>query len=385
MASSARAFPPYSPTGNKCILVTGGCGYIGSHTIVTLLEGGYDVTVLDNLVNSSEESLRRVRRITGTDDNRLRFIHVDLCDYAHVTEALEHSPRFYACIHFAGLKAVGESVQIPLRYYENNLMGTLNLVKAMEAHGCKNIIFSSSATVYGPQPPPYVETMQTGAGITNPYGRAKYMIEEILGDYHASPAGSAWGVTLLRYFNPVGAHPTGDIGEDPLGVPNNLMPYVAQVVVGRRDALTVHGSDYDTPDGTGVRDYIHIMDLAEGHMAALRHLERTGAGLYTFNLGTGRGYSVLDMVHAMERASGRSIPLHMGPRRSGDVPIMFAGTTKAQTELGWSAKRGLDDMCRDLYKWQTQNPQGYAGARDAGGKTTEGAALPGAAVGAASS
>lgn len=356
-------------SARSSIIVTGGAGYIGSHTIVTLIEAGYDITVLDNLVNSSEESVRRVRRITGCDESRLRFVNVDLCDYDAVDRglgaAVSEGVKFTACIHFAGLKAVGESVQQPLRYYENNLMATLNLLKAMQKYGCKNIIFSSSATVYGPQPAPYTEGMQTGAGITNPYGRTKYMIEEILSDFALSPDGKDWGISLLRYFNPVGAHPSGDIGEDPLGIPNNLMPYVAQVLVGRREFLTVHGNDYATHDGTGVRDYIHVMDLAEGHVAALRFLERSGAGKYVHNLGTGHGYSVLDMVHAMERAAAEvdgkqvKIPVHIGPRRGGDIDIMFACTAKAERDLQWTARRTIDDMCRDLYRWQLKNPYGY--------------------------
>jgi UDP-glucose 4-epimerase len=356
----------------KQVLVTGGAGFIGTHTIVQLLEAGYEVVVLDNLVNSSEKSLARVREIVTESgvtltDKTLRFHNVDLCDLAALTAVFkEHGPgAFSSCIHFAGLKAVGESMSLPLLYYQNNLIGTMNLMQLMDEYECRNLVFSSSATVYGAATTmPITEDTPTGAGITNAYGRTKYMIEGILGDWEKSKASTAnpWSVTILRYFNPVGAHPSGKIGEDPNGPPNNLMPYVSQTAVGRREFLTVFGNDYDTHDGTGVRDYIHVMDLAGGHLSAIAYMDSKGPGCFTFNLGTGKGYSVLDMVKAMEKASGREIKYKIGDRRPGDIATCYAATDLARTELGWEAKHGLDEMCRDLWKWQSMNPNGFSDA-----------------------
>lgn len=333
------------------ILVTGGAGYIGSHTCVELLNAGYDVVVVDNLSNSKKEALNRVEEITG---KQVHFYQVDLVDQQAVTEIFAHRP-IDAVIHFAGLKAVGESVTIPLRYYQNNLVSTLVLCDVMQAFDVKNLVFSSSATVYGaPERVPIQEDFPLSA--TNPYGRTKLMIEEILRDLGV--ADPALNVALLRYFNPVGAHASGRIGEDPNGIPNNLMPYVTQVAVGQRDYLRVFGNDYETPDGTGVRDYIHVVDLALGHLKALEKLS-ANPGVVAYNLGTGQGYSVLDVVHAFERASGRNIPYQIAPRRPGDVAASFADPTKARIELGWAATRGLDDMCRDAWRWQSNNPDGY--------------------------
>ena len=358
-------------TGNPHVLVCGGAGYIGSHTLVCLLEAGYDVTVVDNLVNSNTESLKRVAEITGCDSKRIRFFDCDMCEGLALEKVFENSPKFDACIQFAGLKAVGESVAKPLLYYENNLRSTFNLLKCMEKYDCPSIVFSSSATVYGlADNMPITEETPTGAGITNPYGRTKYMIEEILKDWHkATPSKS---VVTLRYFNPVGAHPSGRIGEDPTGVPNNLMPFVSQVAVGRRPHVNVFGNDYDTKDGTGVRDYIHVMDLAQGHVSALKYMTRpkseassgsesSGADAYSvFNLGTGSGVSVLEMIAGMEKASGNTLKTVMAPRREGDIAISYADPTKAKDILGWTASKTLDDMCNDLWKWQSNNPNGYA-------------------------
>eukprot|EP01039_Chlorochromonas_danica_P010702 gene10702-11878_t len=354
----------------KHILVTGGTGYIGVHTIVSLVEAGYQVTVVDNLINSSPEGLNRVRELTNCPDDQIRFCQVDLCDKDALEEVFRTSPTFKCCVHFAALKAVGESVRKPLLYYHNNLFSTLNLLEMLDKYSCHSVVFSSSATVYGSAEVPIREDTQTGVGITNAYGRTKYMIEEMLKDFKVSKdlqgeaGGEPWSVSILRYFNPVGAHPSGRIGEDPNGVPNNLMPYVAQVVVGRRDKLIIYGNDYPTPDGTGVRDYIHVMDAAEGHLAALRYFEEAGNPGYgkcsIFNLGTGVGCSVLDMVEAMKRASGRPLPCEFGPRRPGDIAACYADPTLAEKELGWKARRGLDEMCRDLWTWQSNNPNGYA-------------------------
>eukprot|EP00634_Sargassococcus_sp_CCMP2135_P008674 CAMPEP_0198650792 /NCGR_PEP_ID=MMETSP1467-20131203/5221_1 /TAXON_ID=1462469 /ORGANISM="unid. sp., Strain CCMP2135" /LENGTH=347 /DNA_ID=CAMNT_0044386653 /DNA_START=82 /DNA_END=1125 /DNA_ORIENTATION=- len=337
------------------ILVTGGAGYIGSHTCLCLLDAGYDVTVVDNLINAKEESLRRVAELSETKKT-VDFYNVDVTDEASFDEVLGKIPKCDACIHFAGLKAVGESTRKPLEYYENNVGGTLVLLKLMRKYGIHKIVFSSSATVYGAAPVPITEETPTGRGITNAYGRSKYVIEEILRDWSAAPDGADWSVTILRYFNPVGAHPSGRIGEDPSGTPNNLMPFVAQVAVGRRPFLSVFGNDYDTPDGTGVRDYIHVMDLAKGHLSALEH---SRPGYHVFNLGTGTGYSVLDMVKAMEKAAGKEIPYKIIDRRPGDVATVYASTDKASTELGWTADLNLDDMCKDLWAWQSNNPMGY--------------------------
>ena len=333
------------------ILVTGGAGYIGSHTVLALLEAGHDVMVVDNLSNSSQESLRRVEALTG---KKIAFHQVDLLDVAALATVFA-TASVEAVVHFAGLKAVGESVAQPLRYYHNNIMGTLNLCKTMQQHGVKTLIFSSSATVYGmPQEVPIREDVPLGA--LNPYGRTKLMIEEILRDLYVADSG--WKIALLRYFNPVGAHPSGQIGEDPNNIPNNLMPYIAQVAVGKHPFLRVWGNNYPTPDGTGIRDYIHVVDLVSGHLKALDALARQ-PGVVAYNLGTGRGYSVLEVRAAFERASGREIPYRVMDRRPGDAPISFADPTKAQRELGWTATRTLDDMCADAWRWQSHNPQGY--------------------------
>jgi UDP-glucose 4-epimerase len=333
------------------ILVTGGAGYIGSHTCLELLKAGYEVVVVDNLSNSKEESLRRVQELAGKS---LEFHKVDLLDKPAL-EAVFQRHAFASVIHFAGLKAVGESVSVPLRYYQNNIAGTLVLCEVMAAHGVKDLVFSSSCTVYGqPQRVPITEDFPLSA--SNPYGRSKLMIEEILRDlYVADPA---WNIALLRYFNPVGAHPSGRIGEDPRGIPNNLLPYIAQVAVGRRERLSVFGGDYPTRDGTGVRDYIHVVDLALGHIAAVQKLAQK-PGVAAYNLGTGQGYSVLEMVAAFERACGKPIPYQIVSRRPGDVAETYADPCWAQQELGWRAQKGLDEMCADVWRWQSQNPNGY--------------------------
>ncbi len=326
------------------ILVTGGAGYIGSHTCVVLAEAGYGVTILDNLCNSRAEVLARLQILCPT---KLEFIKGDIRDPV-LLEQVFKARQYQAVIHFAGLKAVGESTEQPLAYYENNVCGTLALLKAMQHHGPKSIVFSSSATVYGdPHAVPIKEDFPTSA--TNPYGRTKLMIEEILADLHRAATG--WSIARLRYFNPVGAHESGLIGEDPLGVPNNLMPYVAQVAAQRRPYLNVWGNDYDTPDGTGIRDYIHVLDLAQGHLSALRYLEQHSE-LITLNLGTGRGYSVLEMVAEFERACGLKIPCRMGPRRKGDIAQCFADPTRSWELLNWRATRGLAQMCKDAWHWQ---------------------------------
>ena len=333
------------------ILVTGGAGYIGSHTVLQLVEAGYDVVVADDFVNSKPAALTRMRKLSARPFD---FFECDLTDRGR-TNALFDAFDIEAVIHFAGLKAVGESVTKPLEYYGNNLISTLNLLNAMRAHGVTRIVFSSSATVYGdPASVPITEDFPLS--VTNPYGRTKLMIEDILRDIgHADPG---MRICLLRYFNPVGAHPSGEIGEDPNGIPNNLMPYIAQVAVSKLPALHVFGNDYPTPDGTGVRDYIHVMDLAAGHVAALHKLDE-GAGVYTYNLGTGVGYSVLDVLHAFERACGRTLPYVIGPRRAGDVAKCYADPAKADAELHWRAKYGIDRMCEDAWRWQCANPNGY--------------------------
>lgn len=333
------------------ILVTGGAGYIGSHTCVELLNAGHDVVVVDNLANSKRESLRRVQELTGRP---LTFHKADLRDRAALDAVFAATP-IDAVIHFAGLKAVGESVEKPLTYYHNNVTGTLVLCDVMRTHDVDDIVFSSSATVYGdPEEVPIPETAPLGP--TNPYGRTKWMIEEILRDLHG--ADPAWNIALLRYFNPVGAHPSGRIGEDPSGIPNNLLPYIAQVAVGKLDELRVFGADYPTHDGTGVRDYIHVVDLAVGHLRALDKLT-TDPGVVTYNLGTGQGYSVLDVVQAFERASGQEIPYRITGRRPGDVATSYADPSKAGEELGWEAERGIEGMCADVWRWQSNNPNGY--------------------------
>ncbi|MFM8323200.1 MAG: UDP-glucose 4-epimerase GalE [Chloroflexota bacterium] len=335
------------------ILVTGGAGYIGSHTCLELLQAGYEVTVIDSLVNSKAESLRRVQELTGRS---LIFHQVDLLDEAGL-ERVFASANYEAVIHFAALKAVGESVSQPLRYYHNNLTGTLLLAQAMARHGVKNLIFSSSATVYGDPPRvPVTEDMPVHWQ-ANPYGRTKRMIEIILEDLYASDP--TWNIALLRYFNPVGAHPSGRIGEDPQGTPNNIMPYITQVAVGRRPYLRVFGADYPTPDGTGVRDYIHVVDLALGHLKALQRLNAK-PGLVTYNLGANRGYSVLELVQAFEQASGTRIPYQMVERRPGDIAVSYADAGKANRELDWKTERGLAEMCADAWRWQSNNPNGFA-------------------------
>ncbi len=337
---------------NKTILVTGGAGYIGSHTVVELLSSDYRVLIYDNLSNASPEVLDRIERIVG---RRPDFVEADIRDADALRRCFERQ-AIDGVIHFAGLKAVGESVSMPLSYYDNNVTGTLCLLEAMAGAGVRNLVFSSSATVYGdPASVPISEDFPLSA--TNPYGRSKLMVEEILRDL--AKADSGWRIALLRYFNPVGAHASGLIGEDPRGVPNNLLPYVAQVAIGRLSELAVFGADYPTPDGTGVRDYIHVVDLALGHLAALDGLARS-TGVLTVNLGTGRGYSVLEMVAAFEKASGRKVPYRVAARRPGDIASCFADPTHAARLLGWRATRDLDCMCRDAWRWQSMNPAGYA-------------------------
>ena len=333
------------------ILVTGGAGYIGSHTCVELLQAGYDVIVVDNLCNSKEEALKRVQDLTGKS---LQLHKVDLLDKQALNGVFEGA-SIESVIHFAGLKAVGESVTIPLRYYHNNITGTLTLCEVMEIHGVKNIVFSSSATVYGdPDTVPITEDFPLCP--TNPYGRTKWMIEETLRDlYHAD---SSWNVALLRYFNPVGAHTSGRIGEDPNDIPNNLLPYISQVAVGKLSELSVFGNDYPTPDGTGIRDYIHVVDLAVGHLSALDKLA-SKPGVVTYNLGTGRGYSVLEMVSAFENACSKKIPYKVVGRRAGDIASCYADPSLAKKELNWSADRGIEEMCADAWHWQSSNPNGY--------------------------
>lgn len=335
----------------QSILVTGGAGYIGTHTVIQLLEAGHEVIVLDNLSNSSREALNRVEAMTGKE---VTFYLGDILDRA-LLEQIFLTHTIDAVIHFAGLKAVGESVKEPLRYYENNVVGTTVLLEVMQAFDVKRIVFSSSATVYGmPERTPIDESFPLSA--TNPYGRSKLMIEDILRD--VAVADSEWSIALLRYFNPIGAHPSGQIGEDPFDVPNNLMPYITQVAVGKLNELSVFGDDYDTPDGTGVRDYIHVVDLASGHLQALDYvMDQTG--VEAFNLGTGTGYSVLDLVHAFEQESGKSVPYRVTDRRPGDIAMCFADPMKSKQMLGFEAKHDIRDMCRDAWNWQSNNPNGY--------------------------
>ena len=334
------------------ILVTGGAGYIGSHTCVELLHAGYEVVVLDNLSNSSEKSLERVKELTGKD---LVFYKGDILD-REILKRIFAEQKIDSCIHFAGLKAVGESVQKPWEYYNNNISGTLTLVDEMRRHGCKNIIFSSSSTVYGtPEKVPVTEETPKGV-CTNPYGWTKHMLEQILSD--VQKADPEWNVILLRYFNPIGAHKSGRIGENPNGIPNNLMPYITQVAVGKLEKLGVFGDDYDTPDGTGVRDYIHVVDLAVGHVKALKKIEEN-AGLCIYNLGTGVGYSVLEIVKSFEEATGVKIPYEIKPRREGDIAMNYANAEKAAKELGWKAENGIREMCADSWNWQKNNPNGF--------------------------
>ena len=338
------------------ILVTGGAGFIASHTNVELLNAGYDVVVVDNLVNSSRESVARVEELTG---KKISFYEEDLLNEKAI-DAIFEKENIDSVIHFAALKAVGESCQIPLRYFDNNLTGTLNLLKVMEKHGVKSIVFSSSATVYGkPESVPIREDFPLS--VSNPYGRTKLIIEDMLRDIYKSD--NEWDIALLRYFNPIGAHESGMIGENPHGIPNNLLPYVAKVAAGQLECVNVFGDDYDTPDGTGVRDYIHVVDLATGHIKALEKLV-THPGLVTYNLGTGVGYSVLDIIKNFEKACGKEIPYKITPRRPGDIDMCYADPTKAKEELGWEATRSIDKMCEDAWRWQTKNPNGYEGEDD---------------------
>ena len=335
------------------ILVTGGAGYIGSHTCVELLNEGHEVIILDNLYNSSRKAVDRIEEITG---KKVTFYEADIRDRAGI-QAVFDQEQIDAVIHFAGLKAVGESVAKPIEYYENNIGGTLTLCDEMRKHGVKNIIFSSSATVYGdPAEIPITENCPKGV-CTNPYGWTKSMLEQILTDIHTSDP--EWNVILLRYFNPIGAHKSGLIGEDPKGIPNNLLPYVAQVAIGKLPQIGVFGNDYDTPDGTGVRDYIHVVDLARGHVKALAKLT-AGSGVNVYNLGTGNGYSVLDVIHAFEKACGHELKYEIKPRRPGDIAACYAKCDKAKEELGWEAEFGIEEMCADSWRWQSQNPNGYA-------------------------
>lgn len=336
----------------KTTLVTGGAGYIGSHTLIELINNNFEVVVIDNLANSSRESLRRVEQITG---HEIPFIEADVRDQS-VLDDIFTTYSIDSVIHFAGLKAVGESVAKPLEYYDDNLVSTLALLEAMRKHSVKQLVFSSSATVYGsPSELPLRETSTVGVGLTNPYGKTKYMIEQIIQDYCA--ADPAFEATILRYFNPIGAHQSGQIGEDPNGIPNNLLPYVAQVAVGKLQSVGVFGNDYDTPDGTGVRDYIHVVDLARGHVAALQHMK---AGANVYNLGTGSGTSVLEIIKAFSKACGRDLPYEIKPRRAGDIAACYADCSKAERELGWRAELSIEQACADSWRWQSQNPNGFS-------------------------
>lgn len=334
------------------VLVTGGLGYIGSHTCVELMNAGQKIVVVDNLYNCKKSSYDRIKALTGKD---FSFYECDIRNSEGLNEVFEKE-NITSVIHFAGLKAVGESVRKPLEYFDNNITGTLVLLDVMRKHNCKKIVFSSSATVYGMNNvSPLTEDMEVG-GVTNPYGRTKFMIECILKDLYVSD--NSWSICLLRYFNPIGAHKSGTMGEDPNGIPNNLMPYITQVAIGKLDHLNVFGDDYDTPDGTGVRDYIHVVDLALGHIKAVEKVEGED-GLFIYNLGTGVGYSVLDVVKAFEKASGKKIPYVIGPRRDGDIATCYSDPSKALKELGWKAERGIEEMCEDSWRWQSQNPNGY--------------------------
>ena len=336
----------------KTTLVTGGAGYIGSHTLIELINNNFEVVVIDNLANSSRESLRRVEQITG---HEIPFIEADVRDQSALDDIFT-TYDIDSVIHFAGLKAVGESVAKPLEYYDNNLVSTMTLLEAMREHNVKQLVFSSSATVYGsPSELPLRETSTVGVGLTNPYGKTKYMIEQIIQDYCATDP--AFEATILRYFNPIGAHQSGQIGEDPNGIPNNLLPYVAQVAVGKLQSVGVFGDDYDTPDGTGVRDYIHVVDLARGHVAALQHMK---AGANVYNLGTGSGTSVLEIIKAFSKACGRDLPYEIKPRRAGDIAACYADCSKAERELGWRAELSIEQACADSWRWQSQNPNGFS-------------------------
>ena len=337
------------------ILVSGGAGYIGSHTCIELMAAGHEILVADNFYNSCQETLNRVEQISG---KKVPFVNIDLCDAARVDELFDAHPEIDAVIHFAAYKAVGESVSKPLEYYTNNLVSCLNVLNSMRRHGVKNFVFSSSATVYGdPASVPIREDFPVGAA-TNPYGATKVMNEQILKDL--CKADPTMNVALLRYFNPIGAHESGLIGEDPNGIPNNLVPYIAKVAVGKLEKVHVFGNDYNTPDGTGVRDYIHVVDLARGHVAALKKLS-TNCGLFICNLGTGHGYSVLDVIKAYSKACGKELPYVIDPRRPGDIAECYADPTKAREELGWEAQYGIEEMCASSYKWQSMNPNGYKG------------------------
>jgi|UPI000581A2FA UDP-glucose 4-epimerase len=355
--STVLSFALAATNPSRTVLVTGGAGYIGSHTCLELLESKtYKVVVIDNLDNSSEESIKRVQQLTACGKDDLVFRNCDIRDRRRLKAVLDEFPNISSCIHFAGLKAVGESVSKPLMYYDCNVGGTVQLLEQLNNKGIKNFVFSSSATVYGePEMLPLVETARLQA--TNPYGRTKLFIEEILRDCHASD--DSWNTLILRYFNPIGAHPSGKIGEDPQGIPNNLMPFVAQVCVGRREKLSVFGDDYDTPDGTGVRDYIHVVDLAKGHVAALEKLYSDQVGCRAVNLGTGQGVSVLELVKGMGKATGKAVPYEISPRRPGDVATVYADASLAQELLGWKAELGVDAMCEDTWRWQSTNPNGY--------------------------
>lgn len=350
---------------NGAVLVTGGAGYVGSHAVVDLLGNGYEVVVVDNLVNSFKgkneslpESLKRIEKLTG---KKVKFYEENLLNKEALSNIFDEN-KISCVIHFAALKAVSESCQIPLVYYSNNITGSISLLEVMKAHGVTKLVYSSSSTVYGtPQFLPLTEDHPTGQGCTNPYGKSKYFVEEILKDLCASD--KSWNVISLRYFNPVGAHESGIIGEDPAGIPNNLMPYIAQVAIGRRPQLQVFGGDYDTHDGTGVRDYIHILDLAAGHISALKKLEEPGfSGFKAYNLGTGKGNSVLEVVAAFKKASGQEIKYKIVGRREGDIATSYCDTTLAKNELGWEAKKNLDDMCVDMWRWQQKNPNGFEGS-----------------------
>ena len=333
------------------ILVTGGAGYIASHTDLELLNAGYEVVVINNLSNSSKESIKRVEKLTGKS---ISFYEADILDKKALQEIFSKE-KIEAVIHFAGLKAVGESCAIPLKYYKNNMSGTVTLLEVMEEYGVKNIVFSSSATVYGdPETVPVKENFPLSA--TNPYGRTKLMIEDMLRDIHS--ADPSWNIAILRYFNPIGAHESGEIGEDPNGIPNNLVPYVAKVASGHLEKINVFGNDYDTPDGTGIRDYIHVVDLAIGHIKAIEKL-KSNPGIVTYNLGTGVGYSVMDIIHNYEKVCNKKLPYVITERRPGDIPITYADPSKAYKELGWKAERGIEKMCEDTYRWQSKNPNGY--------------------------
>ena len=336
----------------KTTLVTGGAGYIGSHTLIELINNNFEVVAIDNLANSSRESLRRVKQLTGRE---IPFVEADVRNQSALDDIFT-TYDIDSVIHFAGLKAVGESVAKPLEYYDNNLVSTLALLEAMRKHSVKQLVFSSSATVYGnPSELPLRETSTVGVGLTNPYGKTKYMIEQIIQDYCA--ADPAFEATILRYFNPIGAHQSGQIGEDPNGIPNNLLPYVAQVAVGKLQSVGVFGDDYDTPDGTGVRDYIHVVDLARGHVAALQHMK---AGANVYNLGTGSGTSVLEIIKAFSKACERDLPYEIKPRRAGDIAACYADCSKAERELGWRAELSIEQACADSWHWQSQNPNGFS-------------------------